>query len=75
MSVRFTADAVIDLNDIYPAPLESDVDVLSVASLCACNDCAALSVNVITPPLVISNIELSNIASSKTAIENVMYTN
>lgn len=75
LSERLIDDAVIERNDaniLAGVPLN---DILgSVIVRCACNDCAALSVKSITPPLVVSNIALSYTASSNIVFATVMST-
>ena len=55
LSERLIEDAVMDLNDANTLVGVSDNDILVDILLCDCNDCAALSVNVIMSPLDVSN--------------------
>ena len=74
LSERLIDDAVIERNDANILPGTSDNDILVDIFLCDCNDCPALSEKSITPPLLISNISLSNNASSNICFDTVMFT-
>jgi len=75
LSERLIDDAVIERSDASILAGVSDNDMLvAVIPLCACNDCVALSVKSITPPLVVSNMALSYIASSNICFVTVMFT-